>query len=345
MRFLSVIIPTRNRAKYLAGALESLTKQTYPVDMYEVLVIDNGSTDNTREVCTSFRNRIPQLRYFYEEKPGLHVGRHLGMEMAKSDVLVYADDDIEAFPTWLEAIAESFQDSEVVLVGGKNLPKFEDEPPDWIRKMWERDRQGNRILGYLSILDLGDEKKEINPYHVFGCNFSIRKSILLAAHGFHPDAMPQELIRYRGDGETHVSKFIEKEGMRTNYNPCASVYHTVPRDRMTLEYFNKRAYNEGISRSFTEFRHKNNIGVTYRLKANVEGCIKQSRAWIGRIKIGKIGNMVGKRVIMNFIGDREIAKMNWQLDQAWLRGWTYHRQAMKDNPELRSYVLKEHYMD
>ncbi len=56
------------------------------------------------------------------------------MKMAKSDILVYADDDIEAFPTWLAAIAESFQNQDVVLVGGKNLPKFEATPPEWIKK-------------------------------------------------------------------------------------------------------------------------------------------------------------------------------------------------------------------
>ena len=97
------------------------------MEQFEVLIVDNGSTDKTREVCSSFKNTIPNLRYFYEETPGLHVGRHLGMKMAKSELLVYADDDIEAFPTWLEGIAESFRDEEVVLVGGKNLPKFESE--------------------------------------------------------------------------------------------------------------------------------------------------------------------------------------------------------------------------
>lgn len=180
----------------------------------------------------------------------MHVGRHLGLKMAESDILVYADDDIEAFPTWLEAIAESFQDSGVVLVGGKNLPKWESDPPDWILKMWEPDKNGNRILGYLSILDLGDEEKEISPFYVFGCNFSIRKRVLLEAGGFHPDGMPKELIIYRGDGETHVSRYIQAKGYKAFYNPKASIYHVIPRKRLTIEYLEYRAFIQGISDSF-----------------------------------------------------------------------------------------------
>ena len=344
MIVLSIIIPTRNRATLLQLALQSLQTQTLSTDYFEVLVIDNGSTDNTKQIVAAYQQKLGNVRYFFDPTPGLHVGRHLGMKMAKSDILVYADDDIEAFPTWLEGIAESFQDQEVALVGGKNLPKFESDPPDWILKMWNKDKNGNRIIGYLSILDLGDSKKAITPYHVFGCNFSIRKSTLLAAHGFHPDAMPQELIQYRGDGETHVSRSIEKEALKTFYNPRASIYHAVTGDRMTLAYFYKRAYNEGISCSFNEFRHKHNAQL---LKAVPKGYLYTNKVitWIGRTRIGKILSMIKKRMQMNLSGDRDLAQINWQLDQAWLKGWAYHRKAMKINPELRSYVLKEHYID
>jgi glycosyltransferase involved in cell wall biosynthesis len=256
---LSVIIPTRNRADFLKLTLRSLEFQTLPRDLFEVIVIDNGSTDNTRQVVEAFQQQLRNIRYFYDATPGLHVGRHLGMKMAKSDILVYADDDIEAFPTWLQAIAESFQNQDVVLVGGKNLPKFEAEPPEWIKKMWKPDKNGHRIMCYLSVLDLGNEIKTINPYLVFGCNFSIRKATLLEAGGFHPDAMPQEFIKYRGDGETHVSQYILSSGYKTLYHPNASVYHLVPVSRMTEDYFCKRSYNQGLSDSYTQIRNRNII--------------------------------------------------------------------------------------
>ncbi len=221
-----------------------------------MIVVDNGSTDNTREICASYAHRIPELQYLYEETAGLHAARHRGMKAAKSDILAYGDDDIEASSTWLEGIVEAFSDEQVVLVGGKNLPKFESDPPIWLRRMWEKERQGGRMIPYLSILDLGDEIKTISPYHVFGCNFSIRKSILLEAGGFHPDAMPPELIRYRGDGETHVSRYIANRDYKTIYNPKASVQHLVARERMTESYFYNRAFLQGISDSYADIRRR-----------------------------------------------------------------------------------------
>ncbi|MCU0595353.1 MAG: glycosyltransferase [Desulfobacterota bacterium] len=254
--FLSLVIPTRNRVRYLSGALESLTLQTYPRDMFEVIIVDNGSTDNTREIPASFADKIPHLRYVCEETPGLHAGRHRGMATAKADILVFGDDDIQASPTWLEGIAEAFCDEQVVLVGGKDLPRFQQEPPLWIKRMWEKGRDGARMLPYLSIMDLGDEVKAISPYYVFGCNFSIRKAVLIEAGGFHPDAMPPELLRYRGDGETHVARYLEGRGLKALYHPKASVHHLVPTERMTESYFVKRAFLQGISDSYADLRSR-----------------------------------------------------------------------------------------
>jgi glycosyltransferase involved in cell wall biosynthesis len=223
---------------------------------FEVIIVDNGSTDNTKAVVKNYEGLIKNICYFYEESLGLHIGRHKGLKEAKSDILVYADDDIEAFPTWLEGIWESFQDDSVALVGGKNLPLWEDEPPYWIYEMWMDTNQYGQALGYLSILDFGDTIMEIPPNYVWGCNFSVRKKIILGAKGFHPDGFPQHMIKYRGDGETHISQYIGKTNFKTIYNPKASVYHFVPKNRLTVDYFCKRAFNQGVSDSFADFRRK-----------------------------------------------------------------------------------------
>ena len=313
--FVSVIIPTRDRAQCLSGALESLTRQTYPIDRFEVIVVDNGSKDNTREICACFAARIPQLRYLYEESPGLHAGRHCGMKAAKSEILVYCDDDIEAFPTWLEGIAEAFHDQQVVLAGGKNLPKFQSETPAWIRRMWRRSRKGGRMLPYLSILDLGDEIKEISPYYFFGCNFSIRKSVLLKAGGFHPDAMPTELIRYRGDGETHVARYILEHGSKAIYHPKASVHHLIPMHRLTESYFTKRAFSQGISDSYTDFRNNQS-------------------------------NSMRKQYFFRFaIRFLQILKVNRKarIQIGYFQGYCYHQDEVRKDPELYSWVMRETY--
>ncbi|MCW1309091.1 MAG: glycosyltransferase family 2 protein [Candidatus Bathyarchaeia archaeon] len=322
--FLSVIIPTRNRAKYLAGALASITGQTYPQELFEVIVVDNGSTDNTKEVCESFNDRIKNLRYFYEPTPGLHVGRHLGMRQAKAEILVYADDDIEAFPTWLEAIAESFQNPEVVLVGGKNLPKWEAEPPDWILKMWEKDKNGNRILEYLSIIDLGDEKKFINPFYVFGCNFSIKKKILQEFGGFHPDGMPEDLLRYRGDGETYVCRSIYERGYISLYNPRASIFHVISKNRLNDKYFYRRAFREGISYSFSFIRKR----------------ARESNSTISSIYLPLF-----LKYLVLICKAFHIDKRKFFINISYLGGFFYHSSLFLTNDSVKNWVMADTYIE
>ncbi|WP_066355841.1 glycosyltransferase family 2 protein [Aliarcobacter skirrowii] len=250
---LSVIIPTKNRAVLLGKALESILTQSLSQNEFEVIIVDNGSIDNTKEIFLEYKPKIKNISYFYEKEPGLHVGRHKGMKEARSDILVYLDDDVELFPQHLKNVLESFKDNEVVLVGGKNLPKYETTPPNWIEKIWNRNTS-EKFIWSLSILDFGDEIKEIDANYVFGCNFSIRKEILIQTQGFHPDAMPYELIKYRGDGETYVTRYVNESHYKAVYNPLVSIYHFVPNTRMTEEYFCKRNYEKGVSDAFTDIR-------------------------------------------------------------------------------------------
>lgn len=319
MIFLSVIIPTRNRAKYLSGALESLAKQTYPLDRFEVLVIDNGSTDNTREVCTSFKNRVPQLRYFYEETPGLHVGRHLGMKMAKSEILVYGDDDIEAFPTWLEGISCAFEDEDIGLVGGKNLPKFETQPPNWVDQLWIRNQRGKMIPSY-SLLDFGDKVCEIPHRYIWGCNYSIRKEVLIKAGGFHPDGMPPDLLKYRGDGEGALSQKIHQIGYKALYHPNASVYHLVPTARMNSSYLYRRWFSQGISGSYSWVRQHMKLDFKLRL------------------------TILQKKVKSYTIFPLNKAFL-WTMQKGFWDGVAFHQSALRQVPELLAWVLKTDYMD
>jgi hypothetical protein len=154
---------------------------------------------------------------------------------------------------WLKGIKKSFTDKNIVLVSGKNLPLFEAKPLTLVGSQWNSSKKEN-ITGYLGILDLGDEEKEIDPLLVYGCNFSIRKKILLEAGGFHPDGFPQDLCKYRGDGETYISQFVKNLGSKTWYSPIVSVAHLVSMEKTTLKYYRKRSFNQGISDSFTYIR-------------------------------------------------------------------------------------------
>lgn len=253
---ISVIIPTRNRCELLDANLNALAEQTLSNECFEVIIVDNKSGDNTKAVADKYSKAFPHYKYCFEKQTGLHNCRHRGMREASTEILTFCDDDIEAFPGWLTAISESFQDPDTVLVGGKNLPSFEVPPPYWIYEKWMEIKDVGRYMGYLSILDFGENLKEIDPAFVWGCNFSIRKKVLIAAGGFHPDSLPQELVKYRGDGESYVGEYIRSNKLKAIYNPKASVYHYVGKERMTLDYFCRRAFNQGISDSYTDIRRK-----------------------------------------------------------------------------------------
>lgn len=326
---LSVIIPTRNRAHQLGLALASLQTQRLPAEEFEVLVIDNGSTDETREIVESFQKRCTNMRYFFDPKPGLHVGRHRGLIEARGDVLVYADDDIEATPTWLDAIHECFRVPEVVLVGGNNYPKFETPPPSWLQKLWEQPGYGGHAITSLSVLQLSPGRRAVSPFFVWGCNFSIRKSVLLEARGFHPDGMPDEHIRFRGDGETHVSAHVQRRGLRCMFDSRASVHHAVTRERMTFDYFRKRSFNQGISDSYTQLRNSPGQRVSWprRQVASAKEAVRRVQQQLKRL----------------FPSDRELRELRRIMHEAYQNGYKYHQDVYRDDPEVRDWVHRPDY--
>ena len=327
---LSVIIPTRNRAETLFTTLVSIENQTLDQSLFEVIVCDNNSTDNTSDIAHSFADKFQHFKYIKTLEPGLHVGRNKGFQEAKGDILVFIDDDIEAFPEWLFSVNEAFKDEDIVLVGGRNLPKWEIPPPDWVLEMWKPNEDGNRVLGYLSIIDLGGCIMEINPFLVFGCNFSIRKRVITETKGFHPDGMPQEIIEYRGDGESAVSAYIQQQEYKTIYHPNASVFHLVSKERLTINYFRTRAFNQGVSDSYTHIRtpisapHKKNFSLMFFLKRTL---LKIKYFFYYKIK-------------------RKSTEVNIYkvIKEGYKDGYKFHKQKVKNSPVLKSWVMKDNYL-
>jgi glycosyltransferase involved in cell wall biosynthesis len=322
---ISIIIPTLNRANLLKETLDSIMTQSFPSNRFEVIVIDNGSTDNTKQVVNAFQEKIINLKYIYDDRPGLHIGRNLGALVARAEILVFADDDIEAFPDWLSTIFDCFVDEEVGLVGGNDLPKFEIDPPLWIDKMWRApSHKALNIIEYLSLLNLGEVAKEINPHLVFGCNFSIRKKIVFEAKGFHPDGMPSHLIRFRGDGESYISEYILSKNYKTIFHPAASVFHKVTKNRMTLEYFKGVAFRAGVSNSYTAIRK------------NLKG-IKFSNSLLKRI-LKKLF------VFLQFTHkDYELKKIELELNNSFERGYLFHQEEVLKDLTLKSWILQSDY--
>lgn len=255
---ISIIVPTYNRAHILPLCLHSLVLQDFSSELFEIIIVDNNSKDNTKEVVEEFikNNSCFSIRYKVERRPGLVFARHTGANMAKYETLVYTDDDAILSNNWLRAILEVYElNPKVVAVGTKILILWDNNPPDWVR-------DHEHVLGKL---DYGNEiifKKDI---YINGGSFSIRKEILKSLGGFNPDQIGDLLI---GDGESGLCQKIHKRNYLIGWTPHGVMQH--------LQFVKKNATVSDLKRRY----YNNGIGVPYRLftieKANREILLKHS---------------------------------------------------------------------
>lgn len=242
---ISVIIPTYNREDFLTNTIKSLLDQNF--ENYEIIVVDNACLDSTKKLVElSNNNKIP-IKYICEPNMGLHNARHIGAKEAKGDILLYIDDDVIADKNLLKEIIKFYSDPDVGCVGGKILPKWEVEPPEWINLFPKC---------YLSILDDEDGPKEVQ--WIYGCNFSIRKELLFKVGGFNPDAFgDKKMWWYRGDGEIGPLRKVHNISKKVIYNPNAVVWHFIPKSRLTIDYFKERAFKSGIEAGYVKYHYSN----------------------------------------------------------------------------------------
>lgn len=241
---ISIIIPTCRRPEDLQDVLESISRQNIHSTKWETLIIDNAPCPENVEIADSFSSQIPNLKYVVETEPGLLAARHAGMQHARADILLYADDDIVASPDWVASILKGFYEHGASIVGGSNLPLYGCPPPDWIDSLWVQNEDAEMLYQY-SILKM--RKNTPTPGVAWGCNFAIRKETLLAAGGFHPDGCPWDLVHSRSAGETHLYETVLRQGGTSLLMPGATVQHKVSKSRLTLQYLWKRGVAEGAT--------------------------------------------------------------------------------------------------
>jgi glucosyl-dolichyl phosphate glucuronosyltransferase len=335
---ISIIVPTLNRASSLKLAIASFCHQTLSPDRFEIIVVDNGSTDNTRDVTQAAMDEFPQIhiRYICEPEPGLLSGRHCGAAAAAGDILTFVDDDIEANPNWLQAIQTSFDDPTIQIVGGRNLPKYEAEPPAWLEWFWMEHPHG-KLCPALSLLDFGEEPHDIDANYIWGLNFSIRKHALVELGGFHPDCIAKQLQHFQGDGETGLTRKANAVGYRAIYQPQALVFHSVSKDRMMYEYFDRRFYYQGVCDSYTRVRKD---------RDRIQQQIVMNKIKAPFRKIKQLGNrLLGNNLVELNESATEQERLQARFDRAYRAGYQFHQDAIIRNSELLDWVLKQDYWD
>ncbi len=237
---VSVVIPTFNRAETLRLTLRSVLAQHAEV-RYEVVVVDNNSTDHSRDVVGELSRQAPvPLRYVLEPVQGSSAARNAGAAAARGEVIAFLDDDVLAEPTWLSALADAYTRApDAWAVGGRVTLWFSGQPPRWL------DPLDALLACYLSAQDLGDGLVRIEyPRGLISANLSVRREALEQVGGFSG-----QLGRFGGrllSGEDlELCWRIQRAGGAVYYCGAASVAHVVGPDRLTRTFFRRRAYWQG----------------------------------------------------------------------------------------------------
>ncbi len=240
----SAIICTHNRDTYLGAAIDTLLAQDFPD--YEVIVVNNGCTDNTEAVVQS-RLGHPRLRYIYEGTLGLSVARNAGAQAAQGEILAYLDDDAEASPGWLSALDRVYQaHPRTAIAGGRVTLLWPPgaSPPRWLSPT---------MAGSLGAYDLGPDLRSITEPGLTprGLNYSIRQTFLQDIGGFDPQLgrVGKNLL---SNEELFMTELALKRGWQVFYVADALVAHNVAPERMARGWFLRRSWWQGISECYRE---------------------------------------------------------------------------------------------
>lgn len=261
---ISVILCTYNRERYLYNVLHSIVAGTLQPKEYEIVLVDNNSTDHTREECRRFKADWPEvsLRYCFEPQQGLSHARNRGIREAKGDVLVYVDDDALVNPEYLETYANFFaRNPQAVAAGGPILPQYDGcEEPAWMSHYTRQLITGKLYLG---------EKEREFPHEAFpgGGNAAYRKSVFDTVGLFNVE-LGRKGNSLIGAEEKDLFDKMTSRGMKFYYLPTAILYHLIPPKKLTQDYFDRLTYSIGVSERYRTLQIGKN---KYRTRLAKEG--------------------------------------------------------------------------
>jgi glucosyl-dolichyl phosphate glucuronosyltransferase len=237
---ISVVVATRDRAALLASTLDALCAQVVPDCPFEIVVVDNNSVDDTRNVVTAAAQQatVP-IVYVTEGRPGKSHALNTAIRIARGQVLAFTDDDVLPAPGWLAAFMRAFRETGADYAAGRILPLWEAPPPRWLTPA---------LHGVIAVPDGGTQRLRLTGIHdavmPIGTNMAVRRQTIDRIGGWHPEL--GKLKNTLRTGEDHEFALrMNAAGFTGVYEPEASVLHRVSADRLRLSYFSSWCYGNG----------------------------------------------------------------------------------------------------
>ena len=233
---LTVLLATKNRARILREVLEAYCRLEAPVSGWKVVVVDNGSTDETPEVLASFAARLP-LQWIVEPQAGKNVALNAGLKLAEGDLCVFTDDD--AFPRadWLVQLRKAADAQPgCAMFGGVVLPRWEATPPNWFR--WVNQ------AAVFTLTEPGLEEGMLDPREIYGPNMAVRAEIFTAGVSFDPGIGPSG-ASYAMGSETELVTRLGRLGHKAWHVKDAVVEHFIRVEQLQQSWVLERAVRFG----------------------------------------------------------------------------------------------------
>lgn len=238
---ISVVVCTHNRAPLVALALGSLVRQKMDPLEFEILVVDNASSDGTPTVVANVGRERQNVRYIHEPTLGLNRARNRGLNESRGGIVAFIDDDAVAAPDWLLRMQEAFSTVTPIpgCVGGRIDPLWPCTRPDWLT---------DYLADYLAVLNrsesplLSHERPLLN-----GVNMAVQRDAALKCGGFHPQLDRRGSRVLLSSGDILLQYMLIRSGLSCYYDPRIVVQHHVIATRLTKSWFLRRFFWEGVS--------------------------------------------------------------------------------------------------
>ncbi|MDQ3486737.1 MAG: glycosyltransferase family 2 protein [Acidobacteriota bacterium] len=292
----TVLIATYNRARLLDETLTSLSRMPVsPTLSWEVIVIDNNSSDDTRGTVEKQQRGFPvPLRYLAEPQQGRSSALNAGIAQAHGKVLAFTDDDVRVQPGWLDAAAGPLlgKAPSADYTGGPVRPIWEVPPPKWL------DLTRGDLWGTIAIQDHGQQVRRYEDVRKvpLGANMAVRAAVFDVVGGFRADLgrtggrlvlgqeVPEWLMRAR------------RAGFGGLYVPAMEVHHHVPASRLTTRYFRRWWFGKGVSRAALDrMQPTTELGIDLRTAPHILGLPRFMYGTLLRDAAGLIKEVAARR--------------------------------------------------